>query len=53
MASDTTKISSVTSFDVAKLAGVSRSAVSRTFTPGTSVSEKTRKKVLQAASELN
>jgi DNA-binding LacI/PurR family transcriptional regulator len=53
MACDNTKIASVTSFDVAKLAGVSRSAVSRTFTPGSSVSEKTRKKVLQAASELN
>jgi len=43
---------SVTSFDVARLAGVSRSAVSRAFTPGTSISEKTRKKVYQAASEL-
>lgn len=35
--------------DVARLAGVSRSAVSRTFTPGASVSEKTRQKVLSAA----
>ncbi|MBM7343325.1 LacI family DNA-binding transcriptional regulator [Pantoea coffeiphila] len=38
--------------DVARLAGVSRSAVSRTFTPGASVAEKTRKKVLAAAETL-
>lgn len=38
--------------DVARLAGVSRSAVSRTFTPGASVAEKTRQKVLQAAETL-
>ncbi len=38
--------------DVARLAGVSRSAVSRTFTPGASVSEKTRQKVLSAAETL-
>ena len=42
----------VTSSDVAKLAGVSRSAVSRTFTEGASVSEKTRAKVENAAAEL-
>lgn len=42
----------VTLKDVASKAGVSRSAVSRTFTPGASVSEKTRKKVEKAASEL-
>ncbi|MTD27143.1 LacI family DNA-binding transcriptional regulator [Erwinia sorbitola] len=42
----------VTAADVARLAGVSRSAVSRTFTPGASVSEPTRKKVMAAASEL-
>ncbi|MET1413283.1 LacI family DNA-binding transcriptional regulator [Roseibium sp. HPY-6] len=42
----------VNSFDVAKLAGVSRSAVSRTFTDGASVSEETRKKVIKAAREL-
>lgn len=40
------------SFDVARLAGVSRSAVSRTFTVGASVSQKTRAKVIQAAKEL-
>ncbi|WP_343079198.1 LacI family DNA-binding transcriptional regulator [Ostreiculturibacter nitratireducens] len=42
----------VTLKDVAKRAGVSRSAVSRTFTEGASVSEKTRRKVEQAAAEL-
>lgn len=38
--------------DVARLAGVSRSAVSRTFTPGASVADKTRIKVMQAAEQL-
>lgn len=42
----------VTSGEVAKLAKVSQSAVSRAFTPGASVSEKTREKVLKAASQL-
>ncbi len=42
----------VTLKDVAARAGVSRSAVSRTFTEGASVSAKTRKKVEKAASEL-
>lgn len=42
----------VTAEEVAKLAGVSRSAVSRTFTDGASVSAGTRKKVLQAAETL-
>lgn len=37
---------------VAELAGVSRSAVSRTFTPGASVSQETRQRVLQAAERL-
>ncbi|WP_232823031.1 LacI family DNA-binding transcriptional regulator [Oceanibium sediminis] len=37
---------------VADLAGVSRSAVSRTFTEGASVSDATRKRVLQAAEKL-
>lgn len=41
------------SADVARLAGVSRSAVSRTFTEGTYVSEETRRKVLDAARMLN
>nr|WP_174831915.1 LacI family DNA-binding transcriptional regulator [Ruegeria sp. HKCCA0235A] len=43
---------SVTLKDVAALAGVSRSAVSRTFTEGASVSAKTRSKVEKAAREL-
>lgn len=43
---------SVTSVDVAELAGVSRSAVSRTFTPGASVAPETREKVLAAAQSL-
>lgn len=38
--------------DVAKLAGVSQSAVSRTYTEGASVSLKTRTKVLAAAQQL-
>jgi DNA-binding LacI/PurR family transcriptional regulator len=46
------KSSRATSEEVAQLAGVSRSAVSRTFTPGASVSAKTRDKVLAAASQL-
>ena len=43
---------SVTLKDVAERAGVSSSAVSRTFTSGASVSDKTRKKVEKAAREL-
>ncbi|WP_434136723.1 LacI family DNA-binding transcriptional regulator (plasmid) [Pseudomonas luteola] len=42
----------VTAHDVARLAGVSQSAVSRTFTPGASVSAKTREKVETAAASL-
>ena len=42
----------VTLEDVAKLAKVSTSAVSRTFTDGASVSKKTRTKVLKAADHL-
>jgi len=42
----------VTLKEVAERAGVSRSAVSRTFTQGASVSEKTRLKVKKAADEL-
>jgi len=41
-----------TSREVAQLAGVSRSAVSRAFTPDASVSEATRRKVLAAAERL-
>lgn len=46
------KKSPVTSSQVAEYAGVSQSAVSRTFTPGASISPKTRAKVLAAAKEL-
>jgi DNA-binding LacI/PurR family transcriptional regulator len=42
----------VTAVDVARLANVSQSAVSRTFTPGASVSEETRERVMQAAKQL-
>lgn len=41
-----------TAADVAARAGVSRSAVSRTFTAGASVSQATRERVLKAADEL-
>ncbi|WP_052245691.1 LacI family DNA-binding transcriptional regulator [Sporosarcina sp. ZBG7A] len=42
----------VTAKDVAKLAGVSQSSVSRVYFEGASVSEKTKKRVLEAAEEL-
>lgn len=42
----------VTALDVAEKAGVSRSAVSRVFTPGASVSSATRDKVRKAATLL-
>ncbi len=42
----------ITSVDVARRAEVSQSAVSRTFSPGASVSPKTRARVLKAAEEL-
>ena len=45
--------SPASSFDVASLAGVSRSAVSRAFTPGASIAEDTRRKVMAAARTLN
>lgn len=45
------KVTSAT--DVAKAANVSQSTVSRVFTTGASVSEKAKRKVLQAAEELN
>lgn len=41
-----------TSYDVARRAGVSQSAVSRCFKPGSSVSKKMRDKVMKAAKEL-
>jgi DNA-binding LacI/PurR family transcriptional regulator len=45
--------SRATSFDVAALAGVSQSAVSRAFTPGSSIAKETRLKVVEAARKLN
>ncbi|WP_042479401.1 LacI family DNA-binding transcriptional regulator [Bacillus ndiopicus] len=45
-------IPKVTAKDVAKLAGVSQSSVSRVYFEGASVSAKTKKKVLEAAEEL-
>lgn len=47
------KSNNVTSKDVARLAGVSQSTVSRVFMSGSSASEKTRNKVMKAAKELN
>lgn len=41
-----------TAHEVAKLAGVSQSAVSRVFTPGASVSPATRERVIEAATRL-
>ena len=42
----------ITSLDVARLAAVSQSAVSRSFTPGASVAPETRARVLEAARKL-
>ena len=41
-----------TAHDVARLAGVSQSAVSRAFTEGASISADKRDKIIAAASEL-
>jgi predicted transcriptional regulator len=49
---ETKSRSFVSAQQVADLAGVSRSAVSRTFTDGASVSDATRGKVLRAAEHL-
>ncbi|WP_375088447.1 LacI family DNA-binding transcriptional regulator [Peribacillus sp. RS7] len=46
------KKKSVNAMEVAKLANVSQSTVSRVFTPGSNVSEKTKRKVKEAASTL-
>lgn len=46
-------LGAATSYDVARLAGVSQSAVSRCFLPNASISDKTREKVLAAAAELH
>lgn len=42
----------VSAQQVARLAGVSRSAVSRAFTPGASIAAETREKVMEAAAQL-
>jgi DNA-binding LacI/PurR family transcriptional regulator len=42
----------ISAHKVAQRAGVSRSAVSRAFTPGASIAPETREKVMQAAAEL-
>ncbi len=42
----------VSAQQVARLAGVSRSAVSRAFTPGASIATETRAKVMEAAAKL-
>jgi len=42
----------VTAAEVARQAGVSRSAVSRTFTPGASVSDEMRQRVMESATAL-
>jgi DNA-binding LacI/PurR family transcriptional regulator len=49
---DTKERTFVSADEVARLAGVSRSAVSRTFTDGASVSDAMRKKVMRAAEKL-
>lgn len=46
------RIGFITSAEVAERAGVSRSAVSRTFTPGASVSPDVKRRVIAAADEL-
>ena len=45
--------STATSFDVAALAGVSQSAVSRAFNPGSSITADKRAKIVEAARTLN
>lgn len=44
--------SNVTSYDIAQAAGVSQSAVSRAFTPGSPIAEETRRRILEVAAEL-
>lgn len=45
-------VTTVTSYDVARHAGVSQSAVSRCFTPGASVSPRTRDRIMKAVDAL-
>jgi DNA-binding LacI/PurR family transcriptional regulator len=48
----TKRLRKPTSLDVARMAGVSQSAVSRSFTEGGKVSKKTRQKILKVAKEI-
>lgn len=50
--SEQNNLEPVTALDVARLAGVSQSAVSRVFTPGASASQRTVQKVKAAAAKL-
>lgn len=52
MTDQATRGTFVTAADVARRAGVSRSAVSRAFTPGASVSHEMRQRIFQAANHL-
>lgn len=52
MSQERVRGSFVTAADVARRAGVSRSAVSRTFTPGASVSREVRARILDVAGRL-
>ncbi|HHB83326.1 MAG TPA: LacI family DNA-binding transcriptional regulator [Devosia sp.] len=52
MKSDTKVRRAPTESDVAKLAGVSQSAVSRAYTPGASIAKSTRERILKAAQSL-
>lgn len=47
------KSNRATSYDVAKLAGVSQPTVSRAFTPGSYIADDKRERVLEAARQLN
>ena len=47
-----TKLKNPTSQNVATLAGVSQSAVSRCFTKGASISSRTKLRVIEAAKKL-
>lgn len=49
---DNGRRAAISSKEVARLAGVSQAAVSRVFTPGASVSEEMRRKVMAAARQL-
>lgn len=44
---------SITSYDIAKEAGVSQSAVSRAFTPGGKIAKKTRQHILEVARKMD